>query len=516
MPLLDTYNQPLDALRAGHLLRRTTFGTSAALVKQFTGMKPLAALQVLLRDMPEPPQPLLSDNGTTFLDKPFNSDLQGRHQQTVKAWWIGLMQSRTDSIVEKLTLFWQNHFVTTFSVINDSRFMQRYLSLLRRNAMGNFRTLVTEISKDPSMLRYLNGNTNVAGSPNENYARELMELFTIGRGNYSEDDVRAASRVLTGWQDLGYRNATTADIGVRFRVAQHDANDKTFSSFFQNTVIKGRRTDTAGDEELADLVTMILKQAETARFIIRKLYRWFVNYDITQQVETEIIEPLAKVFRQNYNIKPILTALLSSVHFNDEEIIGSIIKSPLEMLLGSTKLLGIEVPDQSQMSNLQNAYNVNLYFANQSSILQMNILDQPTVFGWRPYYDTGFYEIWINSTTLSLRNGFTDSTVVGFNTGGRRYAMNSITLAQSTSQPEDPEKLVKELSNLIFAIPLTKEQVDFLIDNVLVAGLPRYEWNGEWYSFAQNPNDNARRMAVKAKLDLLLLFILRMAEFQLC
>jgi uncharacterized protein (DUF1800 family) len=514
MPLLDAYTQPLDAQRAAHLLRRTTFGVSPALIKRFTGLRPANALQTLLREMPAPPTPVFYETGQPFLDKPFNPDLQGKHNATVKTWWTGVIQSRPDSVIEKLTLFWQNHFVTTFSIVSDARFMHRYLTLLRKYAMGNFRTFVIEISKDPSMLRFLNGNTNLVGSANENYARELMELFTIGSGNYTEGDVRAAAKVLTGWQDLGFRSTTATEIGVRFRLNQHDTTDKVFSSFYKNTVIKGRKTDTAGDEELADLVDMILKQDETARFIVRKLYRWFVNYELTPQVENELIEPLAKIFRQNYEIKPVLNALLGCVHFYDTNIIGSIIKSPLEMLLGTMQFFGIEAPDQTK--DFQAAYSYNASLTNQSATLQMNLLDQPTVFGWRPYYDTGFYEIWINSTTLSLRGGFTDSAVVGFTAGGKRYGMNSITFAQSTSNPEDPEKLVNEFSALLFAIPLTKEQKDFLIDRVLVAGLPRYEWNAEWITFTQSPNDNNKRNAVKSKLDILLFFMLRMAEFQLC
>ena len=192
------------------------------------------------------------------------------------------------------------------------------------------------------MLRFLNGNQNVVGTANENYARELQELFTIGRtGGYTETDVREAAKVLTGWTDTGYRSAATAAIGSTFRTARHDSTDKTFSAAYQNTIIKGRSGDNAGPDELNELLDMILKNAETPRYICRKLYRWFINSDIPATVETNFIQPLAALFsKANFELKPVLSALFQSQHFFDESLRGSIIKAPAGFSGGHLPFLG--------------------------------------------------------------------------------------------------------------------------------------------------------------------------------
>ena len=244
------------------------------------------------------------------------------------------MLNEAPSVREKMVAFWQNHFVSTLADVMDARYMYRQ-NALRRHALGSFRAFVIEITKDPATLRYLDGNQNVVGKFNENYGRELQELFTIGQGNYTEDDVKAAARVLNGWTDVGYRRETNADITTTFRPAQHDGTDKKFSTSCQNYVVKGRTGATASDEELADLTDRILRQPETARYLVRKLYRWFVNAEIPAAVETNFIEPLAQVFWQgNYEIRPVLTTLLTSQHFYDDALRGAIIKAPLDLVLG--------------------------------------------------------------------------------------------------------------------------------------------------------------------------------------
>lgn len=513
MPWLSPYSQPLTTTQAAHLLRRATFGVSPAQVKQFTGLKPDAALKLLLADLPTPPPPIDVTTMKTFVDLPFNTDMQGQHQSFLKNWWVGLMINEAVNVREKLTLFWQNHFVSTYATVPDARYLYLQLALIRKHATGDFRQFVIDMTKDPAMLQYLDGNLNVANRPNENYGRELQELFTIGLGgNYTEDDVKAATRVLTGWVDTGFRNTTTGAITVTFRANQHDTTDKKFSAAYGGYTVKGKTGATAGDEELADMVDMILRQAETARFIVRKLYRFYVATEISPAVETNFIEPLAKVFRDNkYQIKPVLEALFSSDHFYDEAIYGAIIRSPLELIIGTFRHFELKAPESG--TTTFNA--LGDYVRARAREQQMDVFEQSTVFGYRPYYDTGLDRIWISANTLALRALYTDQLVRGnIRPNSVTFAIDSVAMVQSLSAPSDPVKLVDEVTDRLFAVPLLKSQKDFLIDQVLIPGLPRMEWSNEWNGFLANATA-ARRMSVKTKLDNLLVFMFRMAEFQM-
>jgi len=513
MPLHTSYTKPLTAKDAQHLLLRTTFGFKPAQLSTFTGITADAALKILLKTSPTPAPPVSPDTGQTFHDKPFDPNQQGKYVQGLRNWFCANLASQETNIHEKLLLFWHNHFVVAYNMVADVRFMYDYYLILRKNALGNFRNMIIQITKCPAMLQYLNGDTNEVGKPNENYARELLELFTIGVGNYTEEDVKTAAQVLTGWKPIGFAS-TDLTVGTAFNVPKHDSSDKNFSDFFQKTTIKGRKTSTAGDEELAELVEMILKQPETARYMVRELYRWFINYDITPTIEKEFIEPMAKIFRDNnYEMLPLLTAMFQSEHFFDSAVRGCIIKSPLDLIVGLFRYFNFNVPP---ISNLADYVTYTKFITDHATIQQQSVFDHPTVFGWKPYYDTGFYEIWINSTTLSYKGFLTDVLIAqGVGTGTAKIQIDSLTLAQNTKNPADAEKMLDEWLLTLFAVELVKQQKDFLIDTVLMQGAPRYEWYNIWTEYTANPTNQTKRTAAKGRLDLLLLFLFRMAEFQM-
>ncbi len=253
MPYLDPYTTVLTAKTAAHLLRRATFGPTQTEITQFTGLTAAQAVQQLISNAnyaPPPPVDLDSTRptaGQTYLDKPFNDDRNFDFGHYLRYWWLGLMtqQNTPPSLLDKLALFWQNHFVTTREGVDDYRFIAQYLFLLRANAQGNFRTLVTKVTKEPAMLRYLNGNENEVGKPNENYARELQELFTVGavdfagNKNYTEDDVKAAARVLTGWKYTNFWVVGSTSFTTTFTPSKHDTTSKSFSAAYGNKVITG-------------------------------------------------------------------------------------------------------------------------------------------------------------------------------------------------------------------------------------------------------------------------------------
>lgn len=514
MPPHSSYTKPLTAKDAQHLLLRTTFGIKPTQMPTFTGISADAALKMLLKVSPNPSPPVHPDTGQTFHDKPFDPNQQGKYIQGLRNWFCGNLVSQETTIHEKLLLFWHNHFVVAYNMVADARYMYDYYLILRKNALGNFRNMIIEITKCPAMLQYLNGDTNEVGKPNENYARELLELFTIGVGNYTEEDVKTAAKVLTGWRDVGYRNEKDNIIGSTFNVTKHDSTDKTFSDFFQKTTIKGRKTATAGDEELAELVEMILKQPETARYMVRELYKWFINFDITPTIEKEFIEPMAKIFRDNnYEMLPLLSAMLQSEHFFSSGVRGCIIKSPLDLIVGLLRYFNLPMPP---VSNLAAYTTYTRFVTDNATIQQQSVFDHPTVFGWKPYYDTGFYEIWINSTTLSYKGYLTDILLAqGIGNNTNKVQIDSLAFAQSTKEPSDAEKMLDEWLTTLFAVDLVKQQKDFLLDTVLMQGAPRYEWYSIWTDYKANPTNQTKRNAAKGRLDLLLIFMLRMAEFQM-
>lgn len=519
MALLDPYSQPLTARQVAHLLRRTTFAATPAQLKQWTGKTADLLVEQLTSTQPLPEHPTLTD-GTTFHNLPWGNNAvddtarntyDGNARNKLKYWWIGLMIQQPVSMVEKMTLFWQNHFVSTTVEASDARFMYRYLQLMRKYALGNFKEFVIEVTKDPAMLKYLDNDQNTATKSNENYARELQELFTIGLGNYNEEDVKAAARVLTGWRTIGYRDFTKPDIGTEFRIAQHDTKDKVFSAFYQNKTIKGRTTATAGDEELAEFIALILAQNATALFMVRKFYRWFVQADISTQVEKEVIEPLAVIFRKNYEIKPVLQTLLKSQHFYDENLLGSQIKSPLDLIVGTLRTFNYQLP--TALTDRTTFDTATAYFFTRAREQQMEVLEQPNVFGWRPYYDTDFYEIWINSTTLALKGTFTDTVVKG--STSLKVTFDSIAMAQNTTDPKEPYGLVAELCYPIFAFAISDEQNKYLVEQVLMAGQPYYEWTTIWTDYTKDLTNSNKKTAVKSRLDRLFTYLLRLAEYQM-
>ncbi|HEX8461100.1 MAG TPA: DUF1800 family protein, partial [Segetibacter sp.] len=295
-----------------HLLKRTMFGSKKADIDYFKTKTMSQAVDELLTPSAALPAPPLKDYnetgaltqpdtnilaGTTWVNDPNNDGtIQSRRRASFKKWWMGNMVNQDRSIREKMTLFLHNHFSTETNDVGNAQYVYKHHAMLRTNAIGNFKNLVREITVDPAMLIYLNGQFNTATAPDENYGRELQELFCCGKGPgslYTESDVKAAAKVLTGWRN------NPATISSYFTASRHDTTNKQFSAFYNNTVITGRTGATAGDLELDALLTMVFNAQEVSKYICRRLYRWFVYYDIDSSVETNVIEPLAVIFRNN-------------------------------------------------------------------------------------------------------------------------------------------------------------------------------------------------------------------------
>jgi uncharacterized protein (DUF1800 family) len=458
--------------------------------------------------------------GQTWVAAPYiagQQPIQTYRNQSLRAWTIGLLLQEGVSIREKMTLFWHNHFVT--SDINDPKYIYQYISTLRENAWGNFRELTKLINIDPAMLRYLNGRDNTATAPNENYARELLELFTIGKGpvagpgdytNYTEDDVVQMAKVLTGWQDRGYfSNDPAIQPEAVFRPNRHDQGSKQLSHRFDNAVIPNMM-----ENEHAHLIDLIFTKDECARFICRKLYRWFIYYDITPDAEAEVIQPMAQLLiDHDYEIKPALEALLQSQHFFDMLNVGPMIKSPVDFAMSVYKTLVADVPQ----ANLNQLYRHWLQiFRVPLPLMQQEYYALPSVAGWKAYYqEPVFYRDWISSATLGVRMDFTRIMITeGYQVAGARQQVDVLKVAAGIDLAEDPNVLIATLAKTLYPQPLTQGQLDFLKE-VLLPGLPDYEWTTEYGEYINNPNDAGAAAAVRAKLQDLLVTMLSMPEFYL-
>jgi len=530
MPYLDQYTTSLTAQTAAHLLRRATFGPRPEEIASFTNLSANAAVDLLISNcVYDLPQPVILDQNSDIRGQPFvfgNADLSSTPNfiRYEEQWWIGQManQSAPPSILEKLTLFWQNHFVTNAIVVNEYRMEYKYLKLCRDYALGNFKSFVINMSTDPAMLTYLNGNENVTGAPNENYARELQELFMMGAknyngdANYTENDVKEAARVLTGWKDFRFDLNNSY---ATYDPIKHDTGNKTFSQiYYNNTIINGQGGSNGGNIELAALINMMANHPETAKFICRKLYRWFVHTEVTQNIETNIIIPLANLFKtSNFEILPVIKKLLKSEHFYEAANIGSMVKSPCDLLIGTLRFFNLPVPATST-SDVDSFHKYTVFIKDNLEKLQMTILEQPSVFGYEPYYQTGLSRIWINSTSLAQRSYFTDTLVNGTYMVNANYFLK-INLLQRANQamtvaPYDPFLIVENFTKNLFATGLNTDQKNFLTDTIMMGGFSRANWNVYWNAYINDPTNPTRQAEVIPRLNNLMTYLLRMAEYQ--
>jgi uncharacterized protein (DUF1800 family) len=513
---------------AAHLLRRAMFGPTYAQIKDAVTKGLNATIDQLFKDTALPAPPVNHNStedpnvpiGSTWINAPYidSNNVRTYRNQSLRAWTMGLLLTEGVSAREKMTLFWHNHFAINTMNINDPKFLYNYINTLRKHAWGNFRDLIKAITIDPAMLRFLNGNQNTKGSPNENYARELMELYTLGKGElagpgdyttFTEQDVLAMARVLTGWRDRGHYNANPMiTMGSYFIPNQHDTGSKQLSHRFNNAVITNK-----DDKEYLDLIDLIFQKQEVARFISRKLYRWFIYYDIDAAAEQNVIEPMAQILiANNYNIKPAIQALLKSEHFYNMLNVGPLIKNPLDFIVSAIKPLQVELPN----ADLAARYNGWLSLYRLSPNMQMDYYNPPDVAGWKAYYqEPAYYRIWINASTLAPRMNFTNTLIGnGFNYNGFRVKIDVLKFVKTVSDPYDPNKVIEEFAKIIFPQPLPVEQRDALKE-VLLPGLPDYEWGVEYTEYLEKPNDTTLAKAIETKLRNLLKAMLTMPEFYL-
>lgn len=546
MASINPMSGVLGMTNAKHLLRRATYQITKQRIDNFAGMTVDAAVDSLfVTSPPTIDEPIDYLTGQPFVNSGVESFLSDTAQrELVVCWWLHEAYS-DPSIQHKMIFFLHQYFITDISNSDDTKNFD-YLALLKAYSFGSYRVLSKKMTLDNAMLRYLNGDTNTVSNPNENYAREFLELFTIGKGpqigtgnytNYTEEDVVMASRLLSGWNDSDRPsppdpNHFDVETGLQKgypTYSKHDNTDKTFSSAFGNTVISGAVNESDMDRELDDFVNMIFAQPETAKAICRRLYRYFVSSRITSEIESDIIIPLANTLRNNdYNLEITVKQLLKSQHFYDaddstsgDQIIGGLVKSPMELLFPMVSFFQIPIPDATidPREHYQEWYRESvrdIIF----TLGSFSIFAPDSVAGYSAYYqEPGYDRNWINASTLVARYKIPEMFITGdrlLKSGnlGAGIQIDLVDFLQNGGIISDPyvaEKIVTELTDYLFAHPPSEERYNFFLNEIFLEGAPSFDWTLDWVDYL-NTGDSS---AVKIPLENLFKALLYSQEYQL-
>lgn len=542
---LEPYSGPWTRTQAAHLLRRALFGPKKQEITDATSMGLSATLDQLLNNIsiPSPPVNPYSDEdpnvaiGEVWVEQPYYDQLTAYRGPAFRGWYWQNLINHDFNIMARMTMFWINHF--GMSDLGDTRVEYQAINLFNTGGTGSFRTMVEKVTVLPGMLKFLNGDNNTKWNPNENFARELLELFTIQKGdqigledytNYTEDDVRAAARILTGWRNQGYWSNTEAVVSSYFDPDLHTTGTKTMSFRFDNAVIGSDDPNYNAEEEYKELLDVIFGKAETARAICRELYRFFVFSDINAQVETDVIVPLAQVMINNdFEMVPTLRALLGSQHFYDIAVRGPLIKSPYDFTVSAIRTMGGYAHLGLDLSNnttsnplLASAYFLGTGLHWKTEALDMDFLFPPTVAGWKAYYQTpGFYRNWIGSSTLKSRKSLVDEmtnrgiwTRVEATDNYEPRPFDYFGFVAALNDPFDPIELIAECAEIFLPRELHPDQLDALKEE-LIPGLPDQEWTRQYADYLQSPFNPDVANPVQDRLKSFFRALFSMAEFHL-
>lgn len=508
---------------AAHLLRRTLMGPTNQQILDAVAAGMSATLTQLLT-MNSITQPLTYDNGeaiapfgSTWVTSVYPSNptqvmsTDSARAKSMAAWIMKRLNSQELSIAEKMCLFWQNHFAV--NDMSDLRGTYNYLMKIREHALGNVKQMVKDITIEPAMLVFLNGGTNSVYSPNENYSRELLELFTVGKGpqigpgdytNYTEADVAAGAKILTGYIVEGLKSTTLPSPIPTFYPILHDTTNKPLSSYFGNAVIAGN-----GAQEYADYIDVIFQEGPVATYICKKLYRYFVNYDLTPDVLTNVIPEMAStLLTNNYEILPVLQQLFSSEHFYDVSLRGSIIRSAIENVMGMMNSTN-SIPNFDLATNSE--MYLTLYYV--SGVMGQYYGAPPNVAGWPAYYQTpNFSKLWANSSTIKLR--FDHSNYVTLYTGypvnGNYLKIDSIAFYNTLSVPEDPVIAINDICDVFFPKQISAAKKTAL-KVLLTNGLSDAAFTTQYLQYAGG--DTTLESALRSRVNIVLSRVFQMPEF---
>jgi uncharacterized protein (DUF1800 family) len=435
-PWEPTPADPFDLKWAGHLYRRAAFGGTLPELRQAVAGGLPATLDKLFHPSPadeskrkslEQLSPGLVEDGLRL-----------------RGWWVYMVLNSPEPLREKMTLFWHNHFATSLAKVQRPVMMYHQNLTLRKNAMGKLPVLVHEISKDPAMLVWLDSNSNIKGKANENFARELMELFTLGVGNYAEADIREAARAFTGWQ--------TEDNKFEFDETLHDGGVKT---------VLGQTGNFNGEK----IVDIVLSQPAAARFLVRKLYSYFISEYAAPP--DALLEPLAGSFRSSgYDIGALVKTILSSRHFFSGYAYRQRIKNPVEFVAGTLRVSWRRSPSPEERGFVDMPT-----LAAEISTMGQELFAPPNVKGWPGGRS------WLNTATVLARHNFAHKIATGHLANTRPVDAEAPVALTPDGEPAttkkeaelpEPEKH-RDIAALVQEAKVSEPArvVDFLVDLLL-------------------------------------------------
>ena len=419
-PYEPNSEQPWNLARAAHLYRRAGFGATSRQLQDAVKQDPADVVATFLAP----------GNTSAFeeeMDSFGKTILAARSAQSLSAWWLYRMINTPDQTLEKATLFWHGHFATSAEKVTDAKLMLQQNDLLRKYARGNFEQLVHRISRDPAMLIYLDSTTNRKTHPNENYARELMELFCLGLGNYSEKDIQEIARCFTGWEVLRGN--------FRFNSFQHDEGTKSFL---------GQSGKYGGE----DAVRIVVSQNASAQFIVSKLIRFFVLDE--PQPPMSLVEPLAQELRDHeFHVGRVLKRIFNSQLFFSRYALSQKIRSPVELAVGLIRSLEVQT-NLNRVSQLLEELGQRPFYP-------------PNVKGW----DGG--RTWINSSTLLGRANLVRQILTDDSSKFGGGDLESLTNRNGVKAPKD---IVQWLLDALLAVEVqdnVREQLTRLASEQQIA-----------------------------------------------
>ncbi len=435
--MTSTATRENTALMA-HLLRRAGFGATRQELEGYLAKGYEAVVDDLLN--PSDPQNMPDDVIRRY--HPDQSEL--RDLTSSGAYWMYRMITTRCPLEEKIALFWHGLLATGYTKLNQARSQLNQIDMFRRSGLGSFRDLLLELSKDPAMLLWLDNNDNHNGAINENFGRELLELFSMGIGNYTEKDVKEGSRAFTGWT-LG--NAEYMAIRAfkdsiwpysriawhfEYREQDHDNGEKTFLG-------------ETGNFNGEDIIDIIAKQEASARFLTTRLFQFFAADDVSEDGEKTITEMMKTYFDSGYEIRAVLRTLFNSEYFKSESVRYARVKGPVELIVGAMRLAGSY---QSPTLGIEK-------ITNQSFFMGQGLLNPPTVEGWHEGSE------WIDSGVLVERVNFVAQEMGNTSRPGVRDIIDRLSAGSSDSLT--PDELVDRCLDLIGPITVSDETRDTLV-----------------------------------------------------
>ena len=558
---LAPYTGTFGKSEAIHLLNRTGWGFKKTSVDTLVAAGSVsAAVNIVLNINPASPSPPVNwyesiaadaggvsygadwtNNPSPNIDAPTTLLQQASNRYRIegqRCWLFGQALNSDITIKEKMVWFWYHFLPIDFDAINNSnnsftstnsaRIFYSYFKMFRDNATGNFKSLIRNLATQPAMMYYLNNQANTATAPDENFAREVMELFTLGKdplSQYTQVDVVAAAQVLTGWR---VQNLNTVTPSTSFIPSFHKTGPKQFSAFFNNTVIQNPTPSNLanGAVELDAFIDMIFTKTQVvSEYICRRLYRYFVYYDIDANIEANVITPLAQTFvANNWNILPVLNKLFKSEHFFDMANRGVIIKSPFDVIIGTLKHFNT-VHNVASPTNYLAQYQVWSFLNNGISFpMEQRMGSIPNVSGWNAYYQgPAFHEYWINTNTIQKRFAFLERVFgVGYslNYNGLTTLIKVEPIAyvqQFTSiNIGNPNELVTECLKYLLPVDLSLVQKNAIKQQTLLyQQITDGYWTTAWTNYVGAPSNTSYKTLVADRLKNLLYTIVQLAEYQL-